>query len=326
MAVERVRERVSGDVSWIEGGGFVRAVVVYRTDGLGSRLIAFGNGLRLARALEVPCYLSWNDPHEVGGLSDLGELLDLRQMPPTVKVVRHAEALLELLPRRICYAGIEAVIDREALSGADVLLCNLGHLQRFSDEAPSAQLNADLARALRGLVPAPELADRIRSFSASHDVRGAVGVHVRRGDLIGHRDEKERRRMVGLDRYFAVLDAVAASEPLFLCSDDLSVVGAFQERYPDRVLRYPTTSWARNDRESTSDALIEMFLLSATQFIVAGPSGFSRFAAAKRARPLVVLRNVHSLEQSLAMAYAAARVARASRAPENGAARPLESA
>jgi hypothetical protein len=288
----------------------MRAVVVYRTDGLGSRLMAFGNGLRLARVLGVPCYLTWNEPHLVGGISDLGHLLDMQRLPPDVKVRRLVYALKELDPSRMLYGRSEDVLDREAVAGSDVLLCVFSRMQRFSDEVDSPRLAEDFATAASCIVPVPALVGRARSFAARCDLRAAVGVHVRRGDLVGHPMEQERIRLVELDRYFAVLDAVAPDRRFFLCTEDQSVIGAFEARYPARVYHYPARSWARRERVALADALIEMFLLSGTQFIVAGPSAFSRFAAARRAIPLVVLQNGESVEQSIAAAEVAAREAR----------------
>lgn len=293
----------------------MRVVVVYRGDGLGSRLMAFANGLRLARVFGVPCYLTWNEPDHVGGITDPGRLLDMRRLPNNVRIVPLFSALKNIGPARIYYDGVRGIVDREALADADVLLCGLAHIQRLSDEADTPELRKNLAAAMACLVPAPALADRARAFNAECDVRDAVGVHVRRGDIVGHRIPRERVRLIGIDRYFAVLDAVASDRPLFLCTEDQSVVDAFAARYPGRVLRYPTRSWSRDDAVAVEDAMIEMFLLSATKFIVAGPSAFNRFAAARKAIPLVLLQNRDSVQQSIALAIAAVRDAGAGAQP-----------
>lgn len=285
----------------------MRAVFVYRQDGLGNRLMAFGNGLRLARVLEVPCYLAWNEWHRVGGISRIGDLLDVEEMPASVTPCRFDQGLRELRPSRMAYAGHRDVIDREVVAGSDLLLCARPRMQRLSYEPDSPLLARDFAEAANCLAPAPLLADRAHAFAVRHDLAAAVGVHVRRGDLADHRSEAERIRLIGLDRYFAVLDAVAPAGPFFLCTEDQTVIEAFHDRYPARVLCYPTGSWARGDREATGDALIEMFLLGATRFVVGGPSGFSRFAAARTAIPLVVLENGESPQQSIALAEAAIR-------------------
>lgn len=287
----------------------MRAVVVYRQDGLGSRLMAFGNGLRLARALAVPCYLAWNEWHRVGGISHLGHLLDRQRMTENIRVRRLDQGLREIYPSRMFYAGSEDVLDREAVAGSDVLFCVRPRMQRLSDETDSRRVALDFAAAASCLLPSPALADRARAFAAGRSLRTAVGVHVRRGDLAGHPLEIERVRLIGLDRYFAVLDAVAADAPLFLCTEDQSVIEAFRAKYSSRAFWYPTKSWERGEREATEDALIEIFLLSATRFIVAGPSAFSRFAAARKAIPLLELENDRSLAQTVDAATAALQAA-----------------
>jgi hypothetical protein len=58
-----------------------------------------------------------------------------------------------------------------------------------------------------------------------------------------------------------------------------------------------------------------MILLSETRFIVAGPSAFSRYAAARTIRPLIVLENRHTFEESLDIAKAAIAPALAEATP-----------
>ncbi len=267
--------------------------------------MAFGNGLRMARILGVPCYWTWNERTRVGGVEHMGDLFDVGKLGPDVQVLPFFKALTAIGPARLCSDGAKGVVSLEAIAGADVLLCCNGNIQCLGDEELSPALRRGFAAATSCIVPAPALAEKARQFAAAHDLRSAVGVHVRRGDLAGHRVERERIRLIGLDRYFAALDVVAADAPLFLCTEDHSVIAAFQARYPGRVFRYPTRSWVRDDATAIRDAVIEMFLLSATKFIVAGPSAFSRFAAARSMLPLVVLENGHSMEESIELAKAA---------------------
>jgi hypothetical protein len=288
----------------------MRAVVVYRIDGLGGRLLALGNGIRMARVLGVPCYWAWGSFQHVAGVENPRWLLDAPRLEAAVTIGSLTRALRQSGAKHILYDRAADVIERAELAEADVLLCGIGRVQRLSDEADGARLRRDLAAALSAVAMAPALHQRALAFAARHDLRPAVGVHVRRGDLIGYPIERERRRLVGLDRYFAVLDEVAGDAPLFLCTEDREVIEAFEARYPGRILRYPTRSWDRGDREALAEALIEMFLLSATRFIVGGLSAFSRFAAARRAIPLAVLHEGHSLERSVEIATAVARTAR----------------
>jgi hypothetical protein len=286
----------------------MRAIVVYRQDGLGSRLMAFGNGLRLARVLGVPCHLVWTEAHRIGRISQFGQLLDESRLTSNVSAGRLDEILGQLRPSRMMYADDGDILDREAVAGSDVLFCVSSRMQRLDDEVRSPALARGFAAAAKCLMPVPPLVARARAFGARYDLRAAIGVHVRRGDLVDNRIERDRLRLIGLDHYFSVLDAISARRPLFLCTEDLAVVDAFRARYPGRVLRYPTTSWTRADRQAAASALIEMFLLGATRLVVAGPSAFSRFAAARRPIPLVVLKNGDSPKESIAQAEAAARV------------------
>ena len=236
-------------------------------------------------------YMAWNERERIGRIGNLGVLLDLPAMAPEVVALTLAQAL-----RR-----------RALLAGADVLFCGYPEVQRLDDEVDSPELHGGLAAALRFLAPAPALADRIRDFTASNDLAAAVGVHVRRGDIVTN--ERHRDRMIELDRYFAVLDAVAGDDPLFLCTEDQPVVDAFLARYPGRVLRYAARSWVRHERTAAEDALIEMMLLSATRYIIAGESAFSRFAAARSLIPPALIENSQGVGDSIGIAAAAARAA-----------------
>ncbi len=287
----------------------MRGVIAYRMDGLGGRLMALGNGIRIARVLGVPCYFAWESFEHVAGVTDPRRLLDAERLDAAVKTGKLTFGFREFDARRILYDGAKDVIDEAELAGADVLLCGLGRVQRLSGEADSLRLRGDLAAAMRAIALAPALSRQALAFAARHDPRPAIGVHVRRGDLVHYPVERERRRIVGLERYFAALDAVIGDAPLFLCTEDPKVIEAFDGRYPGRVLHYPTRSWDRDDPEALAEALIEMFLLSTTRFIVGGPSAFSRFAAARAAIPLAVLSESMSVERCIAIATSVARTA-----------------
>jgi hypothetical protein len=281
----------------------IRAVVVSRTDGLGARLIAFGNGIRIARALGVPCHLAWNEADQVGGL-DASRLFALDDLPPGITFARMPHILREIEAGRIAFDRAMRVIPRSILDGTEVLLCGHHWFQRFDDEPDTPALRQDFAAALRSIPPARAIAARIEAFAARHDLGPAVGVHVRRGDIVGHPSEIHRNRVVDLERYYAVLDAVATEARLFLCTEDPAVIEAFSARYPGRVFGFPTSSYDRQDGSAAEDAMTELTLLGETRFIVAGRSAFSRCAAARNARPLILLENKDSFERSLEIALA----------------------
>ena len=275
--------------------------------------MALGNGIRIARVLGVPCYYAWESIQYISGVDDPRRLLDARRLGAAVTIGGLTDGLRQFAAKRVLYDRAADIVDRADVAEADVLLCGLGRVQRLSDEVDSPRLRLDLARAMNAIRPAPALHRRALAFAAQHDPRRAVGVHVRRGDLAGYPVERERRRLVGLQRYFAALDAVIGDAPLFLCTEDPSVIEAFDARYPGRLLRYPTRSWDRDDPEALADALVEMFLLSITRFIVGGPSAFSRFAAARSATPLAVLYEQLTVERCVEVATEVARIASARR-------------
>ncbi|MCB1498091.1 MAG: hypothetical protein KDJ86_20065 [Bauldia sp.] len=295
----------------------MKTVIGLRRDGLGARLMTIANGLRLARLLDVPFCFAWISDKALANIER--EEIDY-SIPfpddtlniPIFDSSAMAEAgarfgtiddcLLYSEPYSLFADSASAMISRSEVSSADAVLCSCAHFQRFDDE-PYMEARSSLSNAFGAVYPNARIALRAAGFLANHDLRSALGVHVRRGDLLEHPiGGPHRNRVVDLPRYFRLIDRIGESRPLFLCTEASDVIEAFHARYPGRVTTFPATSWDRSSPAAVADAFAEILLLSETATIIAGNSAFSRAAAGRGMKPLLMLREVDVAENDLVAA------------------------
>lgn len=102
-----------------------------------------------------------------------------------------------------------------------------------------------------------------------------IGVHVRRTDKAGSGPPKT-------DVYFRAIEKAISgqrdieSPPIFLATDDPECVDEFRARYGDRLMTYPVRTLDRDSTHGIIDAVVTLYLLRATRFVVGGAySGYS---------------------------------------------------
>jgi hypothetical protein len=138
------------------------------------------------------------------------------------------------------------------------------------------------------LEPRAILRDRITGFRADHFRPPVIGVHLRRGDFLRLRPDVAGNTQEAL----AALDCFLAEAPharIFLCTDDGSrdqkqehregLRELFQARYGDRMIATSPRSLDRRTPEGVQDAVVDLWLLRATQMLV-GTHGSSFSALA----------------------------------------------
>lgn len=108
----------------------------------------------------------------------------------------------------------------------------------------------------------------------THMALGAVGVHVRRTDndyAIAHSTN---------EAFFRFLDSLPADQRIFLCTDDPVAEIEFLERYGSRITIHPKESLRRDIERGIIEAVIDLALLSKTDFILGSAgSTFSKCAS-----------------------------------------------
>ena len=146
-------------------------------------------------------------------------------------------------------------------------------------------------------VVAPQIADAVHSIIGG---RKTLGVHVRGADFKRH--YRNHPNMVTTAEYLAAADAALRAhsfERIFLATDDMDALTAFQEKFGEKVHFYvdvirtagdETVMRSQDTRENHHyrlglEVLRDMYTLSACDGIVAGLSNVSLFAdIAKRSR------------------------------------------
>lgn len=160
-----------------------------------------------------------------------------------------------------------------------------------------AALLPKCAALLAALEPTPLLADQIAAFKAAHFRLRMIGVHLRRGDFLfygaGASDNFASSR-----RAVEVLLRQWSDAGIFLCSDDgagdpyqarravTGVHAAYRQHFGERVVWRTPSSLDRSQPAATQDALVDLWLLRATDGFVGTPdSSFSEMAVFGRSVP-----------------------------------------
>jgi hypothetical protein len=147
------------------------------------------------------------------------------------------------------------------------------------------------------LQPIPLIRERVAEFQARHFRPTMIGVHLRRGDFVRHRPDQVGNTLAAqtaLERFLAE----APDAGILLCTDDSDsdhegrsihrerVRELFVARYGARMVPSPARRLDRQTVEGAQDALVDLLLLRATQFVVGtAASTFSQLAVFGRPVP-----------------------------------------
>lgn len=171
----------------------------------------------------------------------------------------------------------------------DLMVGSSGWLLPREDRARCIEL-------IRELEPIPALRDRMVAFQGRHFRPIMIGVHLRRGDFVHYRPDQAGNTFAAqtaVDRFLAE----APDAGILLCTDDAEinqrgrsipregVRELFRARYGARVVPSPTAHLDRRTVDGPQDALVDLLLLRATEFVV-GTAGSSFSDLAVFGRPV----------------------------------------
>lgn len=104
-----------------------------------------------------------------------------------------------------------------------------------------------------------------------------IGLHVRRTDHVAS------KVMSSNDKFKKVVDkeiAINSNVKFYLSTDDPNFKAEFSEKYPNRIITNPVSSYDRNNASAIEDAVVDLFCLSKTTRIYGShQSSFSQTAA-----------------------------------------------
>ena len=159
------------------------------------------------------------------------------------------------------------------------------------------------------LQPAEMIASQVETFRARHFSPTMIGVHLRRADFHPHDIHNTNPALRAVDRYLE-------QEPqagILLCTDDGAVDPAtgqpttkegvhvsFKKRYGNRVVWHTPRSLDPQVPEAVQDALVDLWLLRATDYFVGTySSSFSGMAVVGRSIPHIFCATQTAMDDRL---------------------------
>jgi hypothetical protein len=110
-----------------------------------------------------------------------------------------------------------------------------------------------------------------------------IGIHIRCGDAMDERNNKHNLYQTHTDNTELMEYIRTHVGNVFLSTDDENVLSYFKSKFKDKIIFYPKKFQISNYGETKHgqyDAMVDLYLLSRTQFMIPmSPSSFSKFAS-----------------------------------------------
>ena len=275
------------------GSGGITSIYGIRHDGMGGRLAAMLNGVRLAELYGTSYTFAWVQNLQAANIKSPSLFFDIAKMASAkAHFCEPNDIFTTDAGGELLYSDNFAPrLKKSLVSSATKLVISCSHLSRFEHES-EADVRAAMAGAFaRRIHFTQAIEDKVAAIAACGALKTAIGVHVRRGDLLTSRIQANRERAISLERYFEVLELLSKEAPMFLCTEDAEVQAEMVRRYGDRIILPTTRSWDRKSADAAVEAVVEILALSRCQMIVGGISAFNRVGAFIGNRPLITLGN-----------------------------------
>ena len=269
--------------------------------------MCLANMSAIATRFEVPATFFWTNEWDVAHIAHPEILFDRNLMNSSgISFKKYHEVFVTSGPMKIHSDSYKNRISHNDFLGVDAALISCSHFQFFEGES-YINTRRLLCEAFSKIHPSAEVAARIAGFPSREDLRSAIGVHVRRGDICKSEKLVELSRIVDVNIYFQAIDIVRMRDdsPIFLCTEDKGVRDAFSQRYGDCIISFPTRSVDRLNPTSCADAFAEMYLLSETRLVIGATSAFNRVAAGRGLVPLFHIANETMQGDSTSLSRAA---------------------
>lgn len=277
-------------------GSLSKRLIIEPINGLANRLTAVASGQRLAKLLNRRLTILWanNYPHPFHRCpSHIADLFDTDldvcssfeevNSSSMVRLIRNPQAA-PLPEVRDAIQLPKPWIDTRAYADTEVIAVTTFNFATLAGMDQAAEIQ-EVVINIQRLVPKPAITQAVEAYVQSHFKGSTVGIHVRRTDF------KQMLSHLGLpeaadDDYWALMDrclSIRAETKFFLASDCGETKERFVMRYgPATCLHYVPNTGGGSDTNNQA-ALIDMLLLSKTDYICCDPySSFSRFALARK--------------------------------------------
>ena len=131
------------------------------------------------------------------------------------------------------------------------------------------EIKKEILNYLKKLRILKSLQKEIDNFQEKYNLKEMIGVHIRRGDFS---DRPTSPGKVSSDKKFIEkMKELIKKNPktkFFLCTDSKEIEKIIEKEFPNRISKYPKTSFVRTDVRATQEGLIDLLLLSKTKQIL----------------------------------------------------------
>jgi len=231
--------------------------------GLANRLLGLASTLYVCDALRRPLVLIW-EQNECIGNANFNELFEneftiISRKPSDIPILR---------------GDRELTADSFPVDTPIILDCH--------DVCKFPGLNDPALRSgLQTLRLVPSILNRVAEFTASHDIANFIGIHIRQGDKwrafrSRHYSSMALRAKVESQYDVAFQEIIQRTDAnIYLSCDDPAAWRKYKRLYRDRVHCAPKTrNPLQRDGDSIAEALLDLYLLSRTRFMLYGIGTF----------------------------------------------------
>jgi hypothetical protein len=282
----------------------VKKIVVLLKDGIGSRILAIGFSLALAKKMDREIEFLWYQNWQCGNDSRIedffrGELCSMTR----ISEVEDSAALREAFGERMIRVN-RNIPERLSLLELDKyeIICLENAERRKTGNLTECRELKQLAESeIRNLKLSKQLNDKMERFSDKTFKGKVLGVHVRGGDIRklaeGNEIESksaEANRYIPVERFIEKLKEIHNEyDTIFLSAEDEDHLETIKELFQDKIV-CRSKPHGRESVEHIHEALIEIYLLSKCDFLLLGKSKFSKLAVHLGGVPFESLGNIES--------------------------------
>ncbi len=131
------------------------------------------------------------------------------------------------------------------------------------------KIKKEILKYLKKLKPLKSIQKEIDNFQRKNNLKEMIGVHIRRGDFSDR--PTSPGKVSSNEKFIKRMNELLKENPkikFFLCTDSKEVEEKIQKEFPDKIFKYPKTSFTRTDVRATQEGLIDLLLLSKTKHIL----------------------------------------------------------
>lgn len=265
----------------------MRYIVNYSSGGLGNRLIPLCCCMQLAEKTNRSVGLVWNSTERCMGdfknlfINSEIEMVNIGDLNPNDVVIYTEPWYITHdyeLNKNPDLFNLSQKCEVKTLDRMNEIYDELKKYIIIYDNTIFLELN-NVSLKLKSLIPTNYINDRVKNISEEFNLnKNVLGIHARATDFVGET----------LDKYEIVIDSIInnnSNQKILFCSDSLDWETNIVNKYPKNIIIRPKkdyitkinegAGWINNahtSEDSVIEGLIDIYLLSKTNFIMYNPN------------------------------------------------------